>query len=437
MNLKPTWWHLNRLRTYLLLLALFFSGSAAQVAEATAPKASLAISCGAVGMELRLCEASAQAWSAKTGHPVRVIGTPNSATERLALYQQFLAGGAPDIDVYQIDVIWPGLLANHLIDLHPHSQGSEKEHFAAIIDNNTVDGKLVAMPFYVDVGLLFYRKDLLERYGHPPPATLDEMAETAAAIQSAKRAAGNERMWGYVFQGKAYEGLTCNALEWVAAYRGGSFVDEQGRITVDNPRAVQALRTAHGWVGSIAPEGVLNYAEEEARGVFQAGQAVFMRNWPYAWALLNGDDSPVRGKVGVMALPRGSAGTSPRSALGGWQLAVSRYSRHPELAADLVMFMTSAEEQKRRAIEGAYNPTRPALYQDADILRAQPFIGELEGSVAQAIARPSRVTKGQYNRVSVAIANTFHGALGGQSTPQEATRKLAGELKRMSRRGWH
>ena len=153
--------------------------------------------------------------------------------------------------------------------------------------------------------------------------------------------------------------------------------------------------------------------------------------------MLNGDDSPVRGKVGVMALLRGSADTPPRSALGGWQLAVSRYSRHPELAADLVMFMTSAEQQKRRAIEGAYNPTRPALYQDADILHAQPFIGQLASSVAQAVARPSRVTKGQYNRVSVAVANNVHAALGGQSTPQEATRKLAGELKRMSRRGWH
>lgn len=412
-----------------LLPAMLLWSTAAHAAR-------IAVSCGAVGMELSLCKASAEAWAAKTGHEVRVVATPNSATERLALYQQWLAGGARDVDVYQIDVIWPGLLARHFIDLRPYSHGAEQDHFASIVDNNTVDGKLVAMPLYVDVGLLFYRTDLLERHGRSVPTTWAALTDTATAIQAAERAAGNGGLWGYVFQGKAYEGLTCNALEWVASFGGGAFVDDQGRVTVPNPGAVQALQTAAGWVGSIAPEGVLNYAEEEARGVFQAGQAVFMRNWPYAWTLLNSDESPVRGKVGVVALPSGGADEQSSSALGGWQLGVSRYSRHPELAADLVMFMTSAEQQKRRAIEGGYNPTRPALYQDADILRAQPFIGRLADSVAHALARPSRVTKGQYNRVSVAVANAFHDALSGRSTPEVALSQLKVELERMSRRGW-
>jgi trehalose/maltose transport system substrate-binding protein len=425
MKLHSPWRGLG----YLLLPASLWLGATAQAEQ-------IAVSCGAVGMELTLCKASAQAWASKTGNEVRVVATPNSSTERLALYQQWLAAGAQDVDVYQIDVIWPGLLANHFIDLRPYSDGAEKAHFKSIIDNNTVDGKLVAMPLYVDVGLLYYRKDLLERHGRSVPTTWTELTETASAVQAAERAAGNEKVWGYVFQGKTYEGLTCNALEWVASYGGGTFVDEQGKVTVPNPQAAQALQTAAGWVGKIAPEGVLNYAEEESRGVFQAGQAVFMRNWPYAWALLNGADSPVRGKVGVVALPHGGAGQQSRGVLGGWQLAVSRYSRHPELAADLVMFMTSAEQQKRRAIEGGYNPTRPALYKDADVLRAQPFIGRLEDSVSSAVARPSRVTKGQYNRASVAVANAFHAALAGRSTPDEALKSLGAELKRMSHRGW-
>ncbi|MEO6031971.1 MAG: ABC transporter substrate-binding protein [Burkholderiaceae bacterium] len=419
-------------RRYLgafLLPAVLFAGMTAQAEQIT-------VSCGAVGMELRLCEASAEAWASKTGNEVRVVATPNSSTERLALYQQWLAAGAQDVDVYQIDVIWPGLLANHLIDLRPYSKGAEDAHFKSIVDNNTVDGKLVAMPLYVDVGLLYYRKDLLERHGLAVPTTWAELTQTAAAIQAAERAAGNDKMWGYVFQAKTYEGLTCNALEWVASYGGGSFVDDQGRVAVPNPNALQALQTAAGWIGTIAPKGVLNYAEEQARGVFQAGQAVFMRNWPYAWTLLNSADSPVRGKVGVVALPGGGADQPSRSALGGWQLAVSRYSRHPELAADLVMFMTSAEQQKRRAIEGGYNPTRRALYRDPDIVRAQPFIARLEDSVSSAVARPSRVTKGQYNRVSVAVANSVHAALSGRSTPEEALKTLGAELKRMSRRGW-
>jgi len=405
------------------------------VAAAGARAEQIAISCGAVGQELKLCEQSAQAWAKQTGNTVKVVSTPNSANERLALYQQLLAGGASDIDVYQIDVIWPGLLANHFIDLTPYAKGAQKDFFASLIENNTVDGKLVAMPLYVDVGLLFYRQDLLDKYKLAPPKTWEDLTTSAQTVMDGERKAGDERLWGYVFQGKSYEGLTCNALEWVASHGGGSFLDDKGKVTVDNPKAAAALKTAAGWVRKIAPEGVLNYAEEEARGVFQAGQAVYMRNWPYAWALMNGDDSPVKGKVGVMALPASSP-DNPRSTLGGWQLGVSKYSKHQALAADLVMFMTNAEQQKQRAIAGAYNPTRPALYKDADVLKAQPFIGELSDAVALSVARPSRVAKGQYNRLSVAVAEQFHAALEGKTPPAQALKTLSGELKSMSRRGW-
>lgn len=396
----------------------------------------LAISCGAVGIELQLCRASADAWSRQTGHQVQVVSTPNSATERLALYQQLLAGRSSEIDVYQIDVVWPGLLAKHLIDLQPYSGGAQAAHFAAVIDNNTVAGRLVAMPLYLDVGLLYYRQDLLAHHHLPVPTTWAQLRDTAARVQAAERAAGHTKMWGFVFQGKTYEGLTCNALEWFSSYGGGQFVDAQGRVSVDNPRALQALRMARSWVGTIAPTGVLNYAEEEARGVFQSGHAVFMRNWPYAWALMNNPDSPVGGRVGVAPLPAGSAHDRAGSTLGGWQLAVSRYSRHPAEAASLVMYMSSAAEQRRRAVQGGYNPTLPALYDDPAILQAQPFIGALRGVVAQAVARPSRVTRSRYNRVSDAVANQVHEALSGRQTPEQALAALADELRRVSRRGW-
>ncbi|MFD0879798.1 ABC transporter substrate-binding protein [Variovorax dokdonensis] len=398
----------------------------------------VSISCGAVGQELAQCREGAQAWAKRTGHTVRVVSTPNSASERLALYQQLLAGGSTAIDVYQIDVVWPGILARNLVDLSPFVGDAPAEHFPAIIRNNTVDGRLVALPFYTDAGVLFYRADLLKKYGLPVPQTWDEMTDAAQRIQQAERKAGDSGMWGYVFQGRAYEGLTVNALEWMDS-RGGAIVGPEGSVSVDSPAARDALSLASKWVGTIAPPGVLNYAEEEARGLFQSGHAVFMRNWPYAWALAQGADSPVRGKVGVAALPSGDPKKGPArhsGVLGGWNLAVSRHSRHIPEAVDLALYLTSAAEQKRRAVAAAYNPTRPALYKDEQVLAANPFFGTLYPSFESAVARPSRVTGRKYNRVSSAVANAVHGVLSGRNSAEPALADLAHELRGMSRHGW-
>ncbi len=412
-----------------LLAPLAFGHAGAQAAE-------ISISCGAVGIELELCKSGADAWAEKTGNTVKIVSTPNSTTERLALYQQLLASGADDIDVFQIDVIWPGILGNHFIDLAAYSQGAEEAHFAPIVENNTVGGSLVAMPWYTDAGLLYYRKDLLEKHGRPVPATWQELTETAKYIQDAERAAGMDTLWGFVFQGKAYEGLTCDALEWVDSFGGGEIVGADGEITINNPKAIAAFELAGSWVGEISPDGVLNYAEEEARGVFQSGNAVFMRNWPYAWGLGNSADSPVKGKIGVTALPRGGPDGKNTGTLGGWQLSVSKYSAHPEIAADLVMYLTSEAEQKRRAIEGTYNPTIAALYEDEDVLAAAPFFGDLYETFTNAVARPSRVTGTKYNRVSNAFWNASHDVLSGKSDAATAMADLESELKRIKRRGW-
>ncbi|WP_372422166.1 ABC transporter substrate-binding protein [Salinarimonas chemoclinalis] len=403
---------------------------------AQAQGASISISCGALGQELDICRDGAEAWAEATGNSVTVVSTPNSSTERLALYQQLLAAGAADIDVFQIDVIWPGILADHFIDLAPYMDGAQDEHFEAIVENNTIDGRLVAMPWFTDAGLLYYRSDLLEKHGFEVPTTWQEMTDTAKAIQDAERAEGNRQMWGFVFQGRAYEGLTCNALEWVDAFGGGSIVDPDGTVTIANPNAVAALELAGTWIGNITPEGVLNYAEEEARGVFQSGNAVFMRNWPYAYPLANGADSPISGNVGVAALPRGGEDGKNTGTLGGWQLAVSRYSEEQEAAADLVRYLTSYEEQKRRAIVGAYNPTIAALYEDQEVLDAVPFFGDLYDTFVNAVARPSRPTGESYNRVSAEFWEASHNVLTGNATAEQALADLQSALERMSRRGW-
>lgn len=393
------------------------------------PAVTVAISCGAVGQELELCREGAQAWSRRTGHAVEIVSMPNSATERLALYQQLLAGGAARIDVFQIDVVWPGILARNLIDLAPYLHGDQAAHFPALIENNTVDGRLVAVPFYTDAGVLFYRDDLLRKHGLPVPRSWQELTDTARRIQAAERAAGHRGLWGLVCQGRAYEGLTVNALEWLAGFDAGRVVEADGTISIDNPRAARALALAAGWIGDIVPEGVLNYAEEEARGVFQSGNAVFMRNWPYAWALANGADSPVRGKVGVAMLPGGGV-------LGGWNLAVSRHSRHPAEAADLVRYLAGRTEQKRRAVAAAYNPTLPGLYRDPEVLAANPFLQALYPTFSQTVARPSRVTGYRYNRVSNAFWNAVHEVLAGRRSAAEALAELDDELRRLRRRGW-
>lgn len=398
----------------------------------TAQAANLTITCGSTGRELDLCREGANAWAAKTGHSVKLVTMPGADT--LSLTQQLLAAGAADIDVFQIDIAWSGILARHLFDLGPQAGAVTQKHFPAMVRSATVSGRLVGMPWFGDAGVLYYRKDLLEKYGVAVPRTWVELRQASERIQAAERKRGAGKFWGFVWQGRAYEGLTCNALEWVASHNGGTVVDEAGKVSIQNPGAIAALREAAGWVGHITPKGVLNYTEEEARGVFQSGDAAFMRNWPYAWALLNGDGSPVRNLVGIAALPAGDGGGSVGT-LAGSLLVVNAYSQQARLAADLVLYLTSPAEQKRRAIQGAYNPTLPSLYTDPDVLAAAPYLGTLYGTFANAVARPSNATGAKYNRVSIEFSNAVHSVLAGETDAAYRVQVLDSKLRRLRRGG--
>ncbi|WPC06841.1 ABC transporter substrate-binding protein [Pseudomonas benzenivorans] len=418
-----------------LLPAAVLAVAAGLPALAAAEK--LTISCGAVGAELQLCREGVEAWSKQTGHSVEVVSTPNSATERLSFYQQILSAQSSDIDIIQIDVVWPGMLANHLLDLNEVlPTASTQGYFQAQLDNATVAGRLVTLPWFTDSGLLYYRKDLLEQYGKPVPQTWDELTATAKAIQQAERDAGNANMWGYVFQGRAYEGLTCNALEWIGSHPGGALIDPQGQIAVDSPATRQALSLAKSWVGDISPRGVLNYTEEEGRGVFQSGNAVFMRNWPYVWALAQSADSAVKDKVAIAPLPKGGPDGKHASTLGGWGLSISRYSAQPKLAGELVAYLTSAREQKHRALVSAYNPVIESLYQDPELLAAMPYYSDLHAILSDGVMRPASITGDRYPRVSNALFDRVHGVLAGETPVDQAVSELHGELKRIKRRSW-
>lgn len=369
----------------------------------------------------------------QTGVQVQVLNGPESATDRLAQYLQFFGAQSGDIDVMQIDVIWPGILAEHLVDLTPYVPAEDlSAYFERIVQNNTVDGALVGIPWFTDAGLLYYRTDLMEKYGFQgAPATWAELEERATTIQEGERAEGLADFWGFVWQGAAYEGLTCDALEWQVSWGGGEIVEADGTISINNPQAAAAFDMAAGWVGNISPEGVTGYREEDARNIWQGGNAAFMRNWPYAYSLGNEEGSAIANNFAVAPLPRGE-GDNARNAdtLGGWQMAVSRYSEDVDSAAQFAVCMTSREAQKIRATQGSYLPTIGDLYQDEEVLAANPFFEQLfDVFSGGAVARPSTVTAEQYNEVSTIYFTEVNRVLTGQQTGQEAVQAIEEQLQ--------
>lgn len=410
-----------------LVLIMVFSISVFAFAE---KEVTIRMISGSVGRELEVSQDIASLYMEENPNvTIEIFDSPHAVQDRLAVYLQYLNAKSPEIDIYMIDVIWPGDLAEHLIDLNKYGLGeAAKDHFPRIVENNTVDGDLVAMPWFTDAGLLYYRTDLLDKYGYSPPKTWDELEETAAAIQEGERAAGNADFVGFVWQGNAYEGLTCDALEWIASSYGGTIISPDKVITVNNENAIAAVDKAAGWVGTISPKGVTAFQEEEARNIWQGGNAAFMRNWPYCYSLGQGEGSAIAGKFDVSPLPS-SDGKGGAAALGGWQLAVSKYSENPEVAADVVKFFTNYESQKTKAIEISHNPTIIALYEDEDVLAASPFFGSLYDVFINATPRPSTATAPNYNAVSVAFFQAVHSVLTGKADAAEAFELLELELE--------
>jgi trehalose/maltose transport system substrate-binding protein len=425
---------INNMKSPTILIARAIVGGGFFLASTVMYAATLTIACDSDETS-QLCKEGAEAWASRTGNTVKIMRLPPQS-DRLGIYQQFLAEKSSVVDVYTIDIVWAGVLGNYLVDLSKSAGGAVAAHFPAIIKNNTINGKLIAMPWFADAGLLYYRKDLLKKYNEGVPETWEELASTAKRVQDAERTTnGNKEMWGYVWQGKSYEGLTCNAVEWLASYNAGSVVEPSGEISINNQNAADALRKARSWIGTISPRNVLSFDEEGARSVFQSGNAVFMRNWPYAWGLANKEGSPIRNQVGVAALPKGGADGRPTATLGGQQLAVSKYSKNIELAIDLVMYLAGKEEQKRRAIVGGFNPTIISLYGDSEMIASNPFQGKLYENFINASARPSSTTRGKYNQVSSEFWNTVYSVLTGKQDERAALKELDAKLKKVGGNG--
>ena len=371
-------------------------------------------------------------FSAATGIEVKYVPGLQDKPARLEQYLAWLEEGARTPDVYEADITEIGRLAEHMIDLRPYVGADIDAHIPALVDNYTIGGRLVGVPLYTDVGLLFYRSDLLEAYGYErPPRSWRELRAMATAIQAGERARGNREFWGFAWPGAEGDDLICFFLEVQASYGGGQTIEPDRTVSVRNPRAAAALRDVRGWVGSISPPGVTAYGQDDARNLWLGGNAAFHRNWPHIWSVSQAEGSLIRGKVGATALPSGGAGHY--GTLGGWQLSVSKHSAHPREAAELIRYFTSRREQVRRAVVLSGLPTILDLYDDREVLEANPFFGEVKEVLQRGtVRRPSGTGRPGYGPIAKAYGAAVHSVLTGRAEADEALAALETELTRLT-----
>jgi multiple sugar transport system substrate-binding protein len=310
---------------------------------------------------------------------------PSNTDEQHRFYVINLEGESSDFDVLALDVIWVSEFsrAGWVLPLDELLTAADREDFfTGTLEAVSYGGQVNAVPWFIGAGILYYRKDLLAAHGVQPPRTWTELLRIAEAVT-----ADRDDLHGFVWQGKQYEGLICNALEYMWSHGGGVF--EQGEVALDRPENRKALAFMRDLVhrSRVSPDFVLTLTEEPARRTFQRGGAVFMRNWPYAWRLLQAEGSAVRDKVGATVLPS-FEGHPSQATLGGWHLGVNRFSRQPEAAKKFVRFMTSFEAQKMLAMSAEYHPTRRSAYRDPELLAHDPFLGELFAIFESARPRP-------------------------------------------------
>ena len=328
-----------------------------------------------------------------------------------------MEGRGAAFDVMMLDVVWVAEFARAgwLLDLRPWvGQDELAPHFPSTLEPATWNGGVWAMPWLMNVGMLYYRTDLLARQGLSPPRTWEELLVQVARIRAAER---DPRLDGVVWQGRQYEGLTVNALEALWA-NGARVLGDDGAPLPEADRTADALALMRRLIVSGASPSWVTAADEElSRRHFGDGRAIFLRNWPYAMDLFQQAGSPVRGKVGIAALP-GRAGVGPGvGSSGGAHLGVDRRTRHPALAAELVRFLAGAAAQKTLTVGGALNPTRMALYHDPDVVRVHPDFPVVHDLMLRA--RPRPVTP-YYLMLSTTLQPEFSAALVGVKTPPEA-----------------
>ena len=352
----------------------------------------------------------ARRFTKDTGIKINVVPHPAASDASYSQLARAFRSKSASIDVAMIDVVWPGAFAPYLVNLKPKLGKQAKLHAAGIIANDTVGGKLVAMPWFGDFGILYYRTDLLKKYGYSaPPKTWGDLFKMAKKVQDGEQKT-NKNFTGFVFQGNSYEGLTCDALEWIASAGGGHYIDN-GKVTINNAKARTILDAMRLQIGKITPRNVTTFQEGEAHTAFVNGDAMFMRNWPYAYSIGAEAGSKIKGKFSVTVLPHGTSGKSVGT-VGGWQLAVSKYSKHKGASIEFVRYMTSPAVEKFDAIFNTNVPTIPSVAKDKAVVKANPYLKPQIATVAR-VTRPARYLKTHYNEGSKAIYQGINQILNG------------------------
>lgn len=354
------------------------------------------------------------------GIHVRTQLIPNATDLAHQMLLTDLEGGSTTFDVFVADIVWIPELAKagwiaDLTQWFPPSALS-RDFFEGVVRADVFDGRTCAVPWYLDAGVLYYRTDLVPR----APKTYDELEAFARVAQ--QRAPG---ISGLVWQGRQSESLVCNVDEVIWGFGGRT--EAWGRAQVESAEATRALRRMRGWIESgLSPSFVLSATEEESRRAFQSGRAVFMRNWPYAWAEAEAPGSPIRGEVAIAPLPT-LDGHVGEGVMGGWQLAINRRipAARQALAAKLIAMLTSPDANRILAHAYGRNPPRRAIYRDPAFRADNPFIASLEEIIAHA--RPRPITP-FYNLVADTVQSGFSAAISGVRPPERALRETQSRI---------
>ena len=360
------------------------------------------------------------------GIRINIIEGPNATNLLEDLYTSaFILGDSP-YDLINMDVIWTPKFAaaGWLLDLtNKISQEELKAFSPKDVEGRRYKGKLYAIPMRSDVGMLYYRKDLLKEAGFNPPKSFDDLIKISQSLQEKGKID-----WGYVWQGKQYEGLAAMFVEILQGFGGYWVNPETLEVGLDKPETLEAIEFLKNTIPiKISPPGVTTYQEEETRRIFQNGNSVFLRNWPYVWPLANKKSSPVDGKIAIQPMVHNKNGTNG-ACLGGWALGISKSSKHPEEAWKAIKYFTSEEAQRKFVLEAGFVPSRRSLFVDPQIVAKYPHYPQLLEVVDKAVLRPPIA---QYAQASDILQRYLSAALTNRMTPKAAMTNAASETRQL------